>query len=108
MRRVEETTLGLRFRTGGGWKFNLFPRRRGREAAMISHALNKTLCPPSNLKRAEFSTKVMMPWAEDLRATEMKKEWDSVILPVVFAHVPAAQHHPLGIRGGGGAWRRRE
>lgn len=68
---------------------------------MMSHALNQTLCPPSNLKRAEFSTKVM-PWAEDLRATEMKKEWDSVILPVVFTHVPAAQHHPLRIQGGCG------
>lgn len=107
-RRLEETTLDLRFRTGGGWKLNLFPWRGGREAATVSHALNQTLHPPSRWKMAEFSTKVMR-WAEDLRAREMKKEQDPLILPVVFSHVPPAQHRPLRILGEeGGSESKRE
>lgn len=91
-------TLGLRFRTGGSWKFNLFPWRKGAWAAMTSSPLNQTLCPPSNLEEAESSTKVRHG-AEDLRARELKKGQDLLIPPVVFSHVPIAQHHALRILG---------
>lgn len=70
-RRVEERTLGPRFRSGGGRKFNNIPWRKGAWVAMTSSALNQTLSTLP-LKVADSSTKVMH-WAEDLRGRGMKK-----------------------------------